>query len=462
MAYIPSEHEKYDLLPRAREGNWEVVSYPPYLYEVDESLADIELGPRSEPGEARSSLLTPYGYKCLGDYLCVLDSYRVKYAHHPIADDLSRLSSRIVEMNRKEDWSVLRYIGPVILDTIFGLTPGRCYYWPTSTSFPFYDGVIDDEEFTSYASYSLNPHYWEILEDPTGMAADTMAGRRAIFSTSIYEGRQALDYNDLYFLHDLCKANAASLSESPVCGCFYCMKIFPSTEVSEFVRGFDGGTMGLCPYCGIDALLPSSSVEAAGFELEMSMLVQMERYWFNSTSRRKGSLYWSIPTSTGKLEVKLNGSPIPLKAFKDIFPRGEDYAVPFWSIDLDVSELHESDIVTVGIPGATFTYSDGDERCELLAAKAGDIHIGFCGYEPNYHGDHEALLHCFELVGFRDEGFVYEIVRDPSSCSGKFRHSTSIPLALCEIDSSRFAAELSTHYEDIGTALLFATSAHVC
>lgn len=48
------------------------------------------------------------------------------------------------------------------------------------------------------------------------------------------------------------------------------------------------------------------------------------------------------------------------------------------------------------------------------------------------------------------------------SCSGKFRHSTSIPLALCEIESSRFAAELSTHYEDIGTALLFATSAHVC
>lgn len=198
MAYIPAEHEKYDLLPRARKGNWEVVSYPPFLYEVDETLADIELGPRSVPGEARLSLLTPYGYESLGDYLDVLDSYRVKYARHPIADDLFRLSSRIIEMNRKEDWSVLKYIGPAIPDTIFGLTPGRCYYWPTSASSPFYDGVIDDEEFTSYASYSLNPHYWEILEDPTDMAADTMAGRRATFSTSVYEGRQALDYNDCF------------------------------------------------------------------------------------------------------------------------------------------------------------------------------------------------------------------------------------------------------------------------
>ena len=39
-----------------------------------------------------------------------------------------------------------------------------------------YEGVIDDEEFTSYL-YSTEPEDWEILEDPTGMAYNTMFNR---------------------------------------------------------------------------------------------------------------------------------------------------------------------------------------------------------------------------------------------------------------------------------------------
>ena len=74
-------------------------------------------------------------------------------------------------MNRKEQWSVLKFIGT----EIDGLTPGSNYYWPSSFSNPVYRGVVDDEEFTSYL-YPTDADLWEILEDPTGMAYNTIYG----------------------------------------------------------------------------------------------------------------------------------------------------------------------------------------------------------------------------------------------------------------------------------------------
>ena len=54
------------------------------------------------------------------------------------------------------------------------LTRGRCYYWPCSRDNPVYEGVIDDEEFTSYL-YPCDPASWEPLYDPTGMARRALA-----------------------------------------------------------------------------------------------------------------------------------------------------------------------------------------------------------------------------------------------------------------------------------------------
>jgi hypothetical protein len=42
-----------------------------------------------------------------------------------------------------------------------------------SKSNPEYEGVIDDEEFTSYL-YPVDEGLWEIAEDPTGMARKIM------------------------------------------------------------------------------------------------------------------------------------------------------------------------------------------------------------------------------------------------------------------------------------------------
>ena len=69
---------------------------------------------------------------------------------------------------------MLRYLGPDD-GRLFSLTPGRCYYWPSSYSHPVYSGVVDDEEYTSYF-HPVDPEFWEILEDPTGMAYETIYG----------------------------------------------------------------------------------------------------------------------------------------------------------------------------------------------------------------------------------------------------------------------------------------------
>ncbi len=132
MAYIPKEHEKYDVLPMCRRDGRDVFSYPSGIVE--------ELGKKLPDGEH----MIPYSY------------------------------SSMDEMNRKEEWSIVKYIGKTN-DNLFGLTHGHKYYWPCSKKNPKYEGVIDDEEFTSYW-YKTEPKDWEILLDPTGMAHATIYG----------------------------------------------------------------------------------------------------------------------------------------------------------------------------------------------------------------------------------------------------------------------------------------------
>ena len=160
MPYIPKEHEKYDLLPFCREHGGEVFEYPGDLLDELEEHLDPE------------DQLIPYGFKSYEEYDQEIDRIARRFLDQPQVMDLfGEFKTQIYEMNRKEQWSVLKYIGTEIA----GLTPGRNYYWPSSFSNPVYRGVVDDEEFTSYL-YPTDADLWEILEDPTGMAYNTIYG----------------------------------------------------------------------------------------------------------------------------------------------------------------------------------------------------------------------------------------------------------------------------------------------
>lgn len=187
MAYIPEKHKKYGLLPLSAESDSEVFSYPSDLVDaIERILFELE-GIPEDSNKGRVSLLIPYAFKSYKDYQGKIESYIEKYPEHEVADLLKLLSQQIRRMNVKEDWSIARYVGHEFDGDEFApLTAGRCYYWPCSRESPTYEGVIDNEEFTSYL-YPCNADSWEIVEDPTGMAQRALNGDANTVSTWRFE-----------------------------------------------------------------------------------------------------------------------------------------------------------------------------------------------------------------------------------------------------------------------------------
>ncbi len=159
MPYIPEEHKQYPVLPYCREHGGEVFQY--------HNLPEKEL--ESLVGEH----LIPYGYDSYEAYFEKIEGLIKEHRNEPeTVALLQKVKSDMAEWNRKEEWSICRFIGERI-GHIFGLHSGGYYYWPTCASDPKYGGVIDDEEFTAYL-FPTDPELWEIVVDPTGMAQRTI------------------------------------------------------------------------------------------------------------------------------------------------------------------------------------------------------------------------------------------------------------------------------------------------
>ena len=185
MAYIPEQHRQYNLLPYCCEHGGEAFEYPSELLdEVDEFL------PKGET-------LNPYGFKSYEEYYSAIDQWITFYKSDKEAvAALQAFRKEMLQLNCKESWSVLKYVGPS-QKAVFGLTPGRYYYWPCSLKDLSYRGVIDDEEYTAYL-HPTNADYWEIAEDPTGMAARILSQKMPLWSQSqideiVAQFRNALD-----------------------------------------------------------------------------------------------------------------------------------------------------------------------------------------------------------------------------------------------------------------------------
>ena len=161
MAYIPKEHEKYNLLPKSRD-NWEVISYDQELLDKVNVLTYSILGETVEPNREKSLL----------EYIKKLEEYKSLFSDNKDTDIFNRYIADIIKRNDKRNWSVVRYIG----DSIFPMstfTIGRAYYWPVRDSEAAFGGIVDDDEITAYDVY-INKEDWEILCDPTGMARNIL------------------------------------------------------------------------------------------------------------------------------------------------------------------------------------------------------------------------------------------------------------------------------------------------
>lgn len=77
--------------------------------------------------------------------------------------------------------------------------------------------------------------------------------------------------------HKFCVYHRDSLLVSQNCGCFYCLRIFPSNMVVDWCDSDkdDIGQTGLCSYCGIDSLICD-----ADMAFDVHFLEEMYAYWF--------------------------------------------------------------------------------------------------------------------------------------------------------------------------------------
>ena len=85
---------------------------------------------------------------------------------------------------------------------------------------------------------------------------------------------------DLERAHKECIRNRKRIERSTKCGCFYCLKTFAPTDITEWVqeRTLPGET-AICPHCGIDAVLGDST----GVSLSTEFLTAMHAHWFKRT-----------------------------------------------------------------------------------------------------------------------------------------------------------------------------------
>ncbi len=94
-----------------------------------------------------------------------------------------------------------------------------------------------------------------------------------------------LNEADLRSMHRFTVRHRDMLATSEWAGCFYCQRMFPPNEIEMWIDGrqpetgdTDDGVTALCPYCGIDAVLPS----AAPIPLTADVLAQMRTFWFDT------------------------------------------------------------------------------------------------------------------------------------------------------------------------------------
>lgn len=59
-----------------------------------------------------------------------------------------------------------------------------------------------------------------------------------------------------------------------VCGCFFCLAIFSTADITEWIADTSG--TAVCPFCGVDAVIGESS----GYPITPAFLEEMQKRWF--------------------------------------------------------------------------------------------------------------------------------------------------------------------------------------
>ncbi len=69
------------------------------------------------------------------------------------------------------------------------------------------------------------------------------------------------------------------IMQSHLCGCFYCLYVFPKEEIYEWIdtESNPEGETALCPKCCIDSVIGDKS----GFDINKEFLTTINLHWFS-------------------------------------------------------------------------------------------------------------------------------------------------------------------------------------
>lgn len=73
--------------------------------------------------------------------------------------------------------------------------------------------------------------------------------------------------------HKHCVRHRSELQDSELCGCFYCLSMFPPGRIKEWI---DDDQTALCPDCSIDSVIGSASP----YPITHDFLQRMHDHWF--------------------------------------------------------------------------------------------------------------------------------------------------------------------------------------
>lgn len=82
-----------------------------------------------------------------------------------------------------------------------------------------------------------------------------------------------ISWEDAKAAHALCTHHREALKNVDRCGCFYCKSIYDPREITEWIDRHD---TALCPYCGIDSVIPDTEE----YPLTTAFLKKMYHVWF--------------------------------------------------------------------------------------------------------------------------------------------------------------------------------------
>ena len=77
--------------------------------------------------------------------------------------------------------------------------------------------------------------------------------------------------------HSRSSRHRPEILASEKCGCFYCLAAFAPGEIVDWYQWTAGEEdTAVCPHCGVDSVIGSSS----GYPITREFLSQMQSHWF--------------------------------------------------------------------------------------------------------------------------------------------------------------------------------------